>query len=258
MLHSRDMEHFWSSKLAEIVQIGTKKTSPLQVTKSSGEVRNGVLRGLHGLYPHGKINLDEKYFFIISKNYFEKNNIFSKIKKKHISKKIKKFPENFHIFKRKIPEILDFFVEIFGIFWFSKKHIFFQNKFSPWWKNIFHKNLFFREGTTHGAHVEHRCGPPQSFWWSVLVRFFCVPISTISAVPGGQKRSISREWSKSLLQIFCMFKHTPSRRSGEIFSSIAGGEGINLAWNHLPMRTTAACRLRGGWTTAGWGQTSVF
>ena len=43
-------------------------------------------------------------------------------------------------------------------------------------KKYFHPNLFFREGTTHGAHVEHRCGPPQSFWWSVAVRFFLVLI----------------------------------------------------------------------------------
>ena len=41
-------------------------------------------------------------------------------------------------------------------------------------KNIFQKNLFFRRGRTHGVHVEHRCGPPQSFWWSVAVRFFLV------------------------------------------------------------------------------------
>ena len=86
--------------------------------KSAGESRNGVLRGLHGLYPHGKINFNEKYFFIMEKNYFEKNNIFSENQKNpKIQTKIQNFPENFHIFKRKIPRFLGFFCWIFWIFW---------------------------------------------------------------------------------------------------------------------------------------------
>ena len=98
-----------------------EKTSPLRVTKSSGEARNGVLRGLHGLYPHGKINFDEKYFFIMEKIYFEKKIKNQKIKNFNKKSKVSgifllkmwKFPGKFWL------KFLDFFD-------FRKNNIFFK------------------------------------------------------------------------------------------------------------------------------------
>ena len=60
-LHFRDRWCFCWPGTAENVQIRTKsapeKTSPPPTTKSSGETRNGVLRGLHGSYLYGKIKV---------------------------------------------------------------------------------------------------------------------------------------------------------------------------------------------------------
>ena len=104
-LNFRDRWCFCWPGTAENVQIRTKsapeKTSPPPTTKSSGEVRNDVLRGLHGLYIHGKINFDEKYFFIMEKKYFEKIIFFRKIKK---FPKVQKKTQNFQQKNQKISE----------------------------------------------------------------------------------------------------------------------------------------------------------
>ena len=104
-----------------------EKTSPLRVTKSSGEARNGVLRGLHGLYPHGKIKFDETYFFIMEKNYFEKNIIFSKNPKiPKMSTKKSKISGIFLLKMWKFSGNFRFFVDIFGNFLIFEKILFFS------------------------------------------------------------------------------------------------------------------------------------
>ena len=93
-----------------------KKSHQQLSPKSSGKSRNGVLRGLHGLYPHGKINLDEKYFFIMEKIYFE--NFWFKIFQKIFFRKIKKAKfRNSKIWNFRLWKFWDFEFQIFK-FWF--------------------------------------------------------------------------------------------------------------------------------------------
>ena len=118
-----------------------KKTHQQLSPKSSGESRNGVLRGLHGLYPHGKINFDEKSFFILEKNHFEKNNIFSKIKK--IQKCQQKNPKISGIFLLKMWKFFRFFLlKFLKFFDFRKNIIFFKIIFLHDEKRFFIKIYF--------------------------------------------------------------------------------------------------------------------